>query len=71
MFYLHHCNVDRIWEAWMKRYGRIYTPDMTFSENLYRGERIGDPLTSVSGTSYTSAAQMLDLSYLYTYDQLP
>ena len=26
VFYLNHCNVDRIWEAWLVNEGRTYVP---------------------------------------------
>lgn len=26
VFWLNHCNVDRLWEAWMQRHGRRYAP---------------------------------------------
>src|SRR5262249_52769817 len=42
VFFLHHCNVDRIWEAWMRTKGRTYQP--TMSETGYVGLRIDDVL---------------------------
>ncbi|MGW3496639.1 tyrosinase family protein [Streptomyces sp. NPDC001020] len=70
VFFLHHCNVDRIWESWMQRYDRIYTPGMTFPANPYGGERIGDTLAIPASYPYTPRS-MLDVSKAYTYDQLP
>lgn len=26
VFWLNHCNIDRIWEGWMKKHGRTYLP---------------------------------------------
>ncbi|MFJ2580473.1 tyrosinase family protein [Kitasatospora aureofaciens] len=70
VFYLHHCNVDRIWEGWLNRYGRIYAPDMTAPAGTYKGERIDDPIASPLGASATPRS-VLDVSAIYTYDVLP
>ncbi|MFJ2306031.1 tyrosinase family protein [Streptomyces sp. NPDC087787] len=69
VFFLHHCNVDRTWESWMRRYGRIYTPDMT-APATYAGERIGDTLALPANYAFTPG-NMLDQSSWCTYDQLP
>lgn len=26
VFWLHHCNIDRLWTLWMKRHGKVYLP---------------------------------------------
>ncbi|WP_369185768.1 tyrosinase family protein [Streptomyces sp. Y1] len=70
VFFLHHCNVDRIWEGWMNRFGRLYAPDMSFPAATFRGERSGDPIVSPLGPGATPAS-VLDASALYTYDVLP
>jgi tyrosinase len=44
VFFLHHCNVDRIWEAWMQTHNRTYRPNESESANDYLGLRIGDVL---------------------------
>ena len=72
VFYLNHCNVDRIWEAWMRPAprgrGRVYAPAQSAAVTL-RGHRLNDALNSLlSGT--TTPAQMLDVSQSYTYDSL-
>jgi tyrosinase len=72
VFYLNHCNVDRIWEAWMRPlpqgHGRVYVPDQNEPSSL-KGHRIHDTLTSLlSGT--TTPADMLNVSQFYTYDSL-
>ncbi|WNG47735.1 tyrosinase family protein [Archangium minus] len=47
MFYLHHCNVDRIWRAWQLRYPNApYVPAQSASNNL-AFHRIDDTLYSV------------------------
>ena len=71
IFFMNHCNVDRIWEAWMQRPGgpgRVYLPDDTAPDSL-KGHRLGDSLTSLLSGS-TTPAQVLDVSSLYTYDSL-
>ncbi|MFJ4515647.1 tyrosinase family protein [Streptomyces sp. NPDC088816] len=69
VFFLHHCNVDRTCESWLRRYGRIYTPDMT-APATYTGERIGDTLALPASYPLTPG-NMLDQSSWCTYDQLP
>jgi len=68
-FFLNHCNVDRIWEGWLTRHGRVYAPDMTAPASL-KGHRIDDPISSPFGTSATPR-QVLDVSANYQYDALP
>jgi tyrosinase len=70
VFYLNHCNVDRIWEAWMVRHGRTYTPPPTASATLL-GHRLHDPMYSVLTTDTITPAQVLDASSFYSYDNLP
>lgn len=70
VFYLNHCNVDRIWEAWMVRHGRTYAPPATAPAEL-SGHRLGDSLYSVLTTEATTPADVLDMSALASYDQLP
>jgi len=71
IFYMNHCNVDRIWEAWMQKpggSGRIYAPPDSAPASL-KGHRLHDNLSSLLSGS-TTAAQMLDLTNLYVYDSL-
>lgn len=69
VFYLNHCNVDRLWEAWLSHYGRVYVPDQTAPASL-AGHRIDDPIASPLGDSMTPR-QALDLRAIYVYDKLP
>jgi len=69
VFYLHHSNVDRLWEGWLQAQGRVYLPDMTASEAL-AGHRIDDAIMSPLGASATPR-QVLDSQAVYTYDMLP
>jgi tyrosinase len=27
VFFLHHANIDRLWEVWMQRHGKVYAPE--------------------------------------------
>jgi tyrosinase len=72
VFYLNHCNVDRIWEAWMQPapqgHGRVYLPPQSAPASL-RGHRLNDSLSSLISAS-TTPARMLDVSQRYRYDSL-
>ena len=68
VFYLNHCNEDRIWEAWMVKNGRKYLPTNT-TAGAPVGQRLNDPLASPFGPSVTPA-QVLNMSSVYTYDSL-
>jgi tyrosinase len=68
VFYLNHCNVDRIWQAWLDRHGETYVPGRTASTQL-RGHRIDDAVNSLL-TQPVTPRQMLDVSSRYTYDTL-
>lgn len=70
VFYLNHCNVDRIWESWMARRGRTYLPPANASADLLF-HRLNDPLFAVLTSQQVTAAQLLDISAFYTYDALP
>lgn len=68
VFYLNHCNIDRIWEAWMSRNGRRYLPAAT-TPAAPAGQRLNDPLASPFGPSVTPA-QVLNMTTIYTYESL-
>ena len=68
VFYLNHCNEDRIWEAWMTRNGRTYLPTAT-TPGAQAAHRINTPIQSPFGAAVTPA-QVLNLSSVYTYDTL-
>jgi tyrosinase len=70
VFYLNHCNVDRIWEAWLVNQGRTYVPSQSESPQLAM-HRLNDPMYSILISQPTTPAQMLDVSQFYTYDLLP
>jgi tyrosinase len=68
VFYLNHCNVDRIWERWMQLRGRQYQPtNATVGAPV--GQRLNDPIPTPFGASVT-AANLLNMSAIYTYDSL-
>jgi tyrosinase len=72
VFYLNHCNVDRVWESWMRPspggHGRVYAPAQSEPASL-KGHRLNDTLNSLLSGS-TTPAEMLDVSESYTYDSL-
>jgi tyrosinase len=71
IFFMNHCNVDRIWEAWMQKPGgpgRVYVPGDSEPASL-KGHRLHDTLSSLLSGS-TTPAQMLDVTALYVYDSL-
>ncbi len=45
VFWLNHCNVDRLWERWMQRRGRVYLPAAGEGPP---GQRANDPLFTKS-----------------------
>ncbi|MFC8453787.1 tyrosinase family protein [Kitasatospora sp. NPDC057223] len=69
VFFLHHCNVDRLWEGWMRRHGRVYLPGAQAPAELL-GHRIGDPIVSPLGAAATPGS-VLDPAGLFSYDVLP
>jgi tyrosinase len=73
VFYLNHCNVDRIWAAWQQRRPNApYRPGSGASADLFR-HRLDDRVFSIF-TAPDMAARprdMLNVAATYTYDQLP
>ncbi len=70
VFYLNHCNADRIWEAWMLRVGgRTYVPDGTAANGNSAGHNLNDTMVALLGQSMTPV-QVLDPSTWYDYDNL-
>ena len=68
VFYLNHCNVDRIWAGWQQQH-RAYLPDQTEPAALFR-HRINDPMFALL-TQPLTPRQTLDVTARYTYDNLP
>ena len=67
-FYMNHCNVDRLWEAWMQAHSRSYLPDQNAGAFL-EGHRIDDRIESPLGEGATPR-QVLNVNTTYTYDTL-
>lgn len=70
VFFLNHCNVDRIWEAWMRDHGRVYVPAANAPVSL-KGHRIGDQLYSILTPQPVVVEEMFDPAAHYSYDVLP
>jgi len=69
-FYLNHCNVDRIWAAWMERHPTSpYLPDADAPATLL-GHRIDDAMHALLSAPFTPR-QVLEVTDLYSYDVLP
>jgi tyrosinase len=70
IFYLNHCNVDRVWAAWQARFPAApYLPDSTAPADL-TGHRIDDPMHALLSQPVTPR-QMLEVTDFYSYDTLP
>jgi tyrosinase len=78
VFYLNHCNVDRIWAAWMRKYNNPeYLPGDNESSEL-EGHRLNDLMYSIVEDDlfdpiYRGRARPIDflnLSTKYVYDTL-
>lgn len=68
-FFLHHCNVDRIWAGWQQRNSAsAYVPDMAAPASL-QFHRIDDPLYSVFEQIVTPRDMVTYQTY-YQYDTL-
>lgn len=71
VFYLNHCNVDRIWAAWLAAPpAKTYVPAPTQPASL-RPHRRNDTVHSILTSTAPTNAQMLNVSQFYTYDALP
>jgi tyrosinase len=68
VFYINHCNVDRIWEAWLTKHGRSYLPPQSAPAFL-KGHRINDQMSSLLSAPM-KPADVLDMTLIYVYDSL-
>jgi tyrosinase len=68
VFYMNHCNVDRIWEAWLTKYGRRYLPPQS-APTFLKGHRINDQMSSLLSAPM-KPADVLDMRSIYVYDSL-
>ena len=64
VFFLNHCNVDRIWEQWMNENGRQYQPRANQGPT---GHRIDSQMLAIIGEALTPS-DVLDPSPWYSYD---
>jgi tyrosinase len=76
VFYLNHCNVDRIWSGWQKIHNSPpYVPDASATTTL-RGHRLNDRLFRITSSDLfdpiykgkVSPADLLDVSAQYSYE---
>jgi tyrosinase len=70
VFYLNHCNEDRLWEAWLVRHGRTYAPPQSAPPELL-GHRVDDAMYSLLTTTPVTPGQLLDVARYHSYDALP
>lgn len=68
VFYLNHCNEDRIWAAWLQRHGATYAP-LANADPALAGHRLNDPMHALLSPPMTPG-QVLDVRSIYTYDSL-
>ena len=66
VFFLNHCNVDRIWESWMADNGRTYSPGAGIGP---AGHRLNSRMYSLIGQALTPA-DLLGPEQWYRYDSL-
>jgi tyrosinase len=70
VFYLNHCNVDRMWAAWQKQHPRSpYLPADSEPASLL-GHRLSDPLESMFAGPPPKIKDMLNVSAVYQYDTI-
>lgn len=75
VFWIHHCNVDRIWAAWEARYGASYEPTSGWNEGWNLNDELYPYLLYKNNPEMMKEgitnASMLDFESLgYTYDDL-
>jgi tyrosinase len=69
VFFLNHCNVDRLWAAWQRKYPNApYLPGNNAPASL-KFHRLGDKLFSVFSNA-PKVSDMIDVTDVYAYDSL-
>ena len=68
VFFMNHCNVDRLWEAWLTQHGRTYLPPQTAPASL-KGHRINDLMASLVSAPM-KPSDVLDMTAVYAYNSL-
>ena len=73
VFFLLHCNIDRIWERWMMQaQGRIYAPEQSAPDGLAGIRPLDELYGSPAGLGQPDTiGRMLDMTMFYDYDRLP
>jgi Common central domain of tyrosinase/von Willebrand factor type A domain len=64
VFFLHHCNVDRIWALWQDQHGDVYAPAAGGPPSHNLGDVMGS-LTTAGATPQWSLDFRRNLSYTY------
>jgi tyrosinase len=69
VFFLHHCNVDRLWASWQKQHDSSpYVPEATASDELMR-HRVNDPMFPFEeGEPEVKVQDVLNFEERYEYD---
>ncbi len=70
VFWLHHANIDRIWTAWMKRYGRVYAPVSGAPMGHNRND-VMEPWSMRTDGKNTPAAVLEESTMGFVYEALP
>ena len=69
VFFLNHCNVDRLWAAWRQQYPNApYLPGNNAPASL-KFHRLSDKLFSVFPNA-PKISDMIDVTDVYAYDSL-
>ncbi len=69
VFYLNHCNVDRLWASWQARHPELpYVPGASAHADL-TGHRLDDDLFAFMSRPM-KPRDLIDVSAIYTYDVL-
>ena len=65
VFWLHHANIDRIWNEWLRRHGAVYEP----VSGGHRGHNLDDPMWPYDQIGMTATPRMMlssrALGYVY------
>jgi tyrosinase len=70
VFYLNHCNTDRMWAAWQRKHpSAAYLPGDGEPADL-TGHRLSDRLSSMFSGTPPRIKDMLDVSAVYKYDSV-